>query len=125
MLSEGASRGSSCHFTFKLLKAQSTRRLRSSYPTGKHVFADISSFLKDMSLDPTHPFKSVVNISRRNPYIAVPPGTTILTVARLLAEGAAVHRVPVEKDGKIIKIISQSHILGILATVSGWRVCVS
>lgn len=80
------------------------------------MFDDVSAFLKDMALDATHPFKSVVNLSRRNPYRSVPPGTNLFEVAQLLAEHG-LHRVPVEKDGKIIKIVSQSDLVSILATV--------
>lgn len=83
--------------------------------SGKHVFQDIAEFLKDMAADPMHPFKSIVNLSRRNPYHSVPPGTTLLQVAQLLGQ-EGLHRIPVEKDGTIIKIISQSHIVGVLAT---------
>ena len=70
-----------------------------------------------MAMDSSHPFKSLINISQRNPYVAVPPGTSLLHVAHILADNG-IHRVAVEQDGKVTKVISQSHILSILATVS-------
>jgi len=83
---------------------------------GTHVFKDVDSYLTSMALDAEHPFKSVLNLSRRNPYVAVPCGTKLLDVARLLSQtDSIVHRIAVEKDGKIVKIISQSHIVDILA----------
>ncbi len=83
---------------------------------GAHVFADVDAFLKDMALDAAHPFKSLLNLSQRNPYVSVAPGTPLIDVARLLSSGS-VHRVAVELAGKIVKLISQSHIVDILAAV--------
>jgi CBS domain-containing protein len=87
---------------------------------GTHVFKDVDEFLKGIALDPAHPFKSVLNLSRRNPYVAVQPGTKLLDIAHLLSAGEGnMHRVAVEKDGKITKLISQSHIVNILAANVG------
>eukprot|EP00047_Mylnosiga_fluctuans_P008636 m.8139 g.8139 ORF g.8139 m.8139 type:complete len:337 (+) comp2256_c0_seq2:149-1159(+) len=84
--------------------------------SGTHVFKDVDEYLQSMALDSTHPFKSVLNLSRRNPYISVPCGTKLLEVARILSSAdPIVHRIAVEKDGKIVKLISQSHIVDILA----------
>jgi len=61
-----------------------------------------------------HPVKEIINISGQNPYKPMPLDSTLQQVLDVMASGLS--RVPLtDAEGKVVKIISQSNIVALLA----------